>query len=381
EPPSKKKTAKVKKVAATKPKPAKKNASVKADRGKGLNVFYEVALSEADQIKKAIERSKKDSHASHPSGSGTDEGTSTIPGVPDVPKYDYESDKESWGNSKEEDNDNDEGTNDGDDEDSNDDDDSDSDDNDDKEKMDDEEKMDEEEYDEVTKELYKDVNVNLGNKDAEMTNAEQGGADQQNVSQESVYEQKSAQHTVQVMAIPEITSISTITVPPPPPFFNALQQQATPTPTPMTFEPTTSFPTLLDFSSVFKFNERVTNLEHNLSEMKQVNQYAQALSFIPAIVDCHIDNKLGEAIQSLINLIDSMVTDILKKDKIEARTDKTEYEIEKREKSKSTKSTKVKVKDGTKTEEMLNGPTLDEQCCNLNRTGKVPWPIYIFDPP
>nr|GFB06303.1 hypothetical protein [Tanacetum cinerariifolium] len=119
--------------------------------------------------------------------------------------------------------------------------------------------------------------------------------------------QKLAQHTVQVMAIPEITSISTITVPPPPPFFNALQQQATPTPTPMTFEPTTSFPTLLDFSSVFKFNERVTNLEHNLSEMKQVNQYAQALSSIPAIEDCHIDNKLGEAIQSLINLIDSMV--------------------------------------------------------------------------
>ncbi|GKG50750.1 hypothetical protein Tco_0538874, partial [Tanacetum coccineum] len=40
------------------------------------------------------------------------------------------------------------------------------------EKIDDEEKMNEEEEDdEVTKELYKDVNVNLGNKDADMTNA------------------------------------------------------------------------------------------------------------------------------------------------------------------------------------------------------------------
>ncbi|GKC16810.1 hypothetical protein Tco_1013592, partial [Tanacetum coccineum] len=42
------------------------------------------------------------------------------------------------------------------------------------EKVNDEEKLDEEEDDEVTKELYKDVNVNLGNEDAKMTNAESG---------------------------------------------------------------------------------------------------------------------------------------------------------------------------------------------------------------
>nr|GFA60721.1 hypothetical protein [Tanacetum cinerariifolium] len=36
------------------------------------------------------------------------------------------------------------------------------------------ENIDEEEDDEVTKELYKDVNINLGNKDADMTYAEQG---------------------------------------------------------------------------------------------------------------------------------------------------------------------------------------------------------------
>ncbi|GKG51915.1 hypothetical protein Tco_0544553, partial [Tanacetum coccineum] len=33
--------------------------------------------------------------------------------------------------------------------------------------------MDEEKDDEVTKELYDDVNVNLGNEDTEMTNADQ----------------------------------------------------------------------------------------------------------------------------------------------------------------------------------------------------------------
>ncbi|GKC34639.1 hypothetical protein Tco_1047023, partial [Tanacetum coccineum] len=46
-----------------------------------------------------------------------------------------------------------------------------------------------EEDDEVTKELYDDVNVNLGNKDTDMTIADQGASDQQNVSQESGFEQ------------------------------------------------------------------------------------------------------------------------------------------------------------------------------------------------
>ncbi|GJU95579.1 hypothetical protein Tco_1320335 [Tanacetum coccineum] len=68
-----------------------------------------------------------------------------------------------------------------------------------------------------------------------------------------------------------ITVIPT-TIPPPPYFFNPLPQQATPTPTPTTSEATTSFPALLDFSFVFKFNDRVTKLETNLSEMKQVDQ-------------------------------------------------------------------------------------------------------------
>ncbi|GKE70642.1 hypothetical protein Tco_1528714, partial [Tanacetum coccineum] len=90
------------------------------------------------------------------------------------------------------------------------------------------------------------------------------------------------------------------TVPPPPLLFNPLQPQTTPTPTPTTAETTTSNPALLDFASVFKFNERVTNLEKDLSEIKKVDQYAQALSSIPAIVDCYIDNKLKEAISKAI---------------------------------------------------------------------------------
>ncbi|GJW27444.1 hypothetical protein Tco_0044319 [Tanacetum coccineum] len=89
-------------------------------------------------------------------------------------------------------------------------------------------------------------------------------------------------------------------IPPPPHFFNPLPQQTTPTPTPTASEVTTAFPALPDFSSVFKFKDRVTKLETDLSEMKQVDQYAQAISFIPAIVDHYINNKLGEAIHKAI---------------------------------------------------------------------------------
>ncbi|GKF78277.1 hypothetical protein Tco_0230747 [Tanacetum coccineum] len=152
--------------------------------------------------------------------------------------------------------------------------------------------MDDEEENEVTKELYDDVNVNLGNKDTDMTNADQGNSEQQNVSQESRFEQveedahvtltlvidtqnigdptqssyvssnftskllnlenpspadneisslmeTSARHA---MVVPENTSGFTTTIPPSPLFFNPLLQQATPSPTPTTFEAITSDP-------------------------------------------------------------------------------------------------------------------------------------------
>ncbi|GJR80437.1 hypothetical protein Tco_0151222 [Tanacetum coccineum] len=73
-------------------------------------------------------------------------------------------------------------------------------------------------------------------------------------------------------AVSKITSSFTTTIPPPPPFFNPLLQQATLTLTPTTSKATTSFPLLQDFSFVFKFNERVTNLEKDLSDIKQFDQ-------------------------------------------------------------------------------------------------------------
>ncbi|GJY96732.1 hypothetical protein Tco_0513642 [Tanacetum coccineum] len=134
------------KKTTTKPKPTKKKALVKADRGKGLNV-----LSEVMEL---------------------------------ILNWGFliSNNARSQGDSGEEDNDGEDDNDDGDDSDGNDDDDDD-DNNDDAE------------------ELYKDVNVNLKKEDVEMTDADQGGADQHNVFQESWFEQEEGDAHVTLTAV------------------------------------------------------------------------------------------------------------------------------------------------------------------------------------
>ncbi|GJX92309.1 hypothetical protein Tco_0345635 [Tanacetum coccineum] len=278
ETPSKKKPNKAKKDVsptrklATKPKPTKKKELVKADRGK-------------------------------------DEETGTKPGVPDVPKYDSESKKESWGDSGEEDDDDDEDESD---DDKGNDDDGDNDDNDDdsadertesnrnenpnlnqsSKEHEEEEYVDErvhtpknyeltneednanntkegnEEEKDDDEELYRDVNVNLRKEYVEMTDVDQGGADQHNKTEVDN----------------EIASLMETTV-----RHEELSSQTSS----LYIVPVTVILEII-------FNDRVTNLEKDLSEIKKVDRYAQAISSIPAIVDRYIGNKLGEAIQQAI---------------------------------------------------------------------------------
>ncbi|GKE04989.1 hypothetical protein Tco_1397007, partial [Tanacetum coccineum] len=74
-------------------------------KGKRLKTLAKVALTEAEQMELAIKRSLIQTHNSHASGSGTDEGTGDIPGVPNVPTYAYDDEQISWKSSDEEDND------------------------------------------------------------------------------------------------------------------------------------------------------------------------------------------------------------------------------------------------------------------------------------
>ncbi|GJS61247.1 putative reverse transcriptase domain-containing protein [Tanacetum coccineum] len=92
----------------------KKKTPAKVDRGKGMDLLSNVALLEATQLKKTLKKNKLESHKLHVSGSGdgvgsqpkvpdeqedkitgTDEGTGTKLGVPDVPKYLSESENKS----------------------------------------------------------------------------------------------------------------------------------------------------------------------------------------------------------------------------------------------------------------------------------------------
>ncbi|GJT94286.1 hypothetical protein Tco_1083131 [Tanacetum coccineum] len=84
-------------------KTAKKKQSV--TKSKGLTVLFEVALTKAEQIKLATKRSLIQTYSSYASNSGTDEGTGSIPGVPDVPTYKSDDEQISWKSSKEEDDD------------------------------------------------------------------------------------------------------------------------------------------------------------------------------------------------------------------------------------------------------------------------------------
>ncbi|GKC75067.1 hypothetical protein Tco_1125841, partial [Tanacetum coccineum] len=93
------------KTSAKAPKPAKKKQTAKTSKAKGLTVLFEVALTEAEQMELATKRSLIQTHSSHASGSGTDEGTSDIPRVPDVLTYTSDDGQISWKSSEEEDDD------------------------------------------------------------------------------------------------------------------------------------------------------------------------------------------------------------------------------------------------------------------------------------
>ncbi|GJY19024.1 hypothetical protein Tco_0390515 [Tanacetum coccineum] len=80
-----------------------------------------------------------------------------------------------------------------------------------------------------------------------------------------------------------------------------IQLQQPPILTPAT-TPSSSLQKLPDFASLFGFDNRLKALEDNFSEFKQTNQYAEALSSIPGIVDHYLANKMQEAVDVAVQL-------------------------------------------------------------------------------
>ncbi|GJV24148.1 hypothetical protein Tco_1376843 [Tanacetum coccineum] len=97
--------------------------------------------------------------------------------------------------------------------------------------------------------------------------------------------------TIPVTVISKISIAAAPTIPLTIPPITPLPQQSTPTPTsaPTTNTTTTSILALPDFSSLYGFDRRVSVLEKELSQLKQVDYFAQLLdtikSQIPAMVD------------------------------------------------------------------------------------------------
>ncbi|GJT38322.1 hypothetical protein Tco_0938187, partial [Tanacetum coccineum] len=66
--------------------------------------------------------------------------------------------------------------------------------------------------------------------------------------------------------------------------------------------PSSSLQNLPNFASLFGFDYRLKSLEDNFSELRQTNQYAEALFSIPGIVDHYLANKMQEAVDVAVQL-------------------------------------------------------------------------------
>ncbi|GJW16166.1 hypothetical protein Tco_0020299 [Tanacetum coccineum] len=369
-----------------------------------LETISEADLTEAEQLKIITKRSRQETHSSHASGSGADEGTGVTPGVPDAPDYDSEDDI-SWKSS--DDDQADEQAEDDEDAGKNDvnettQDDEDDDDYDDDEKVqdadehdvdktvqedDDEEqtesdddgddfvhpkltthddeiiheedtdeddssisssdeensdndvegtnvegaKMDEEatyEENQGTEEV-KDTNTDLDGRDKVMTDVEDthvtltpvnpDGQQQSssvssgfvsnmlNPNQDTGVDDIFRQHTEATSLID--TNVTAIMEPsftaqinrPPTPHPIIIQPQQLPILTPATTT-SSSLQNLPNFASLFGFDHRLKALEDNFSELRQTNQYAEALSSIPSTVEQYLANKMQEAVDVAVQL-------------------------------------------------------------------------------
>ncbi|GKA23649.1 hypothetical protein Tco_0709682 [Tanacetum coccineum] len=96
-------------------------------------------------------------------------------------------------------------------------------------------------------------------------------------------------------------SFSAQTNRPPTPNPLVIQIQQPPILTPATTT-SSSLQNLPNFASLFGFDYRLKALEDNFSELRQTNQYAEALSSIPGIVDHYLANKMQEAVDVAVQL-------------------------------------------------------------------------------
>ncbi|GJV70160.1 hypothetical protein Tco_1485669 [Tanacetum coccineum] len=227
---------------------------------------------------------------------GTNEGAGVRPEVPDVPEYNSESKEESWTF-----------------------------------KGDDKDKDGEQEQDEED-DLYKDVNLNQERSDTEITDA------QVNKDMEDAHMTLTAAPlVVQQQSSPVSSDLVSKFINP------SLDTDSTTT----TTIPIMTFLDIPNFASLFQFEQQVSALETEMSEFKQTNQFAEAVSSILGIVDNYLASKMKEAVdvaaqlqtnklreeaqaknQEFLNQVDSTMKTIIK-EQVQAQVSKIMPKIEK----------------------------------------------------
>ncbi|GJW97295.1 hypothetical protein Tco_0179103 [Tanacetum coccineum] len=338
----------------------KKKEKVDVTRGKGIELLSQVALKEDAQFKEVQRKSKRDFHKTRPSGSGaikiipsvTSEGTGVKLGVPDVTEEESsKSEAESWGN--DEDDSNNEQDSSGEDSDQKNDmkdelvkpPSNDSDDEDETKITDKAEGDEDKEMDYTTSQVYDDVDMRLNEPvdtdkgfvqeegtDAVMTNKNEvpvtssshssdlaakflnfldiPHTDAEIVSPMDVHvhhevpsKQTPTLLTVPVSVIPDSSLVYSTVILQSLPSFTPPLQQSTSTPPSITkvINPPS---TLLDFTSVFQFNNKVTTLEKEVPKIKKDPLHTQVI----ALVDDHLDTRLGATRDEFMNFLSASLT-------------------------------------------------------------------------
>nr|GEX43965.1 hypothetical protein [Tanacetum cinerariifolium] len=270
---------------------AKGKQPAKSSKAKGLTVLSEVEMTMAKHMKLAMKRSLQQTHISQASGSGADERTVIIPGVPNVPT-DESNEEISWKSSDEDDDDDDEVDERSDDQDTDND-------GDDfvhpKLSIHKEEAKDEESFDPIVQtpknsddeELYRDVNINLEGRDVQMKDVHTTQEFEDTHVTLTLINCDGQQQNLSVSS----KFVTSMLNPSPDAGIDSL------------FETTPR--DLPSFGSLFGFNHRLKTLEANFLEFLQTNQFAGAVSSILGIVERYMDQRMNEAVKILIKKMES----------------------------------------------------------------------------
>ncbi|GJT76956.1 hypothetical protein Tco_1043681 [Tanacetum coccineum] len=222
--------------------PAKKSASKPAT---GIELLSKVALFEKSQMKEVRKNSLRDFHKTHPSGYGYD-----LPRKPPGnDEDDSNNEQESSDESSKQENESEEQESDL--------------------KQDEESDDDDQEEEEFNQENEsEDDKMKSEGNDTKMTEAQQGNENLE-ITQEQVVE----------------------------------DAHATSTP-PRLLKTTNPLSNLPDFSSVFRFNDRIIALEKEVSDLKKDLLHTQVTS----LVDSHLDTRLGETREEFMNFLSESLT-------------------------------------------------------------------------